>query len=110
MTETVTLPILPLIDDVVLPGMVAPITLDGEAQAAIDAARSAADGKLVLVPRVNGTYNADGSWPRSSRSDGWPTESQQRCCGVFIADGSGLVFRAPVRRYGYRCRWSRTRG
>jgi ATP-dependent Lon protease len=60
MTETVTLPILPLIDDVVLPGMVAPITLDGEAQAAIDAARSAADGKLVLVPRVNGTYNADG--------------------------------------------------
>jgi ATP-dependent Lon protease len=60
MTETVTLPVLPLIDDVVLPGMVAPITLDGEAQAAIDAARSAADGKLVLVPRVNGTYNADG--------------------------------------------------
>jgi ATP-dependent Lon protease len=60
MTETVTLPVLPLLDDVVLPGMVAPITLDGEAQAAIDAARSAADGKLVLVPRVNGTYNADG--------------------------------------------------
>ena len=60
MTETVTLPVLPLIDDVVLPGMVAPINLDGEAQAAIDAARSAADGKLVLVPRVNGTYNADG--------------------------------------------------
>jgi ATP-dependent Lon protease len=40
--------------------MVAPITLDGEAQAAVDAARSAADGQLVLVPRVNGAYSADG--------------------------------------------------
>jgi ATP-dependent Lon protease len=60
MTENMNLPVLPLTDDVVLPGMVAPITLDGEAQAAVDAARSAADGRLVLVPRVNGAYNADG--------------------------------------------------
>src|SRR3954471_6384359 len=60
MTETLNLPVLPLTDDVVLPGMVAPITLDGEAQAAVDAARSAADGQLVLVPRVEGAYNADG--------------------------------------------------
>src|SRR3954447_14457733 len=60
MSETLNLPVLPLADDVVLPGMVAPITLDGEAQAAVDAPRSAADGKVVLVPRVNGAYNADG--------------------------------------------------
>src|SRR4051812_4466994 len=60
MSETKNLPVLPLADEVVLPGMVAPITLDSEAQAAVDAARSAADGKLVLVPRVNGAYNADG--------------------------------------------------
>jgi ATP-dependent Lon protease len=60
MSETMKLPVLPLADDVVLPGMVAPITLDGEAQAAVDAARSAADGELVLAPRVNGAYNADG--------------------------------------------------
>src|SRR3954454_13159299 len=60
MSETLNLPVLPLADDVVLPGMVAPITLDGEAQAAVDAARSAADGKVVLVPRVGGAYNADG--------------------------------------------------
>jgi ATP-dependent Lon protease len=60
MSETMNLPVLPLADDVVLPGMVAPITLDGEAQAVVDAARSAADGKLVLAPRVNGAYNADG--------------------------------------------------
>jgi ATP-dependent Lon protease len=60
MSESLNLPILPLADEVVLPGMVAPITLDSEAQAAVDAARAAADGRLVLVPRVNGAYNADG--------------------------------------------------
>jgi ATP-dependent Lon protease len=60
MTETRELPVLPLTDDVVLPGMVAPIALDAGAQAAVDAARSAADGELVLVPRVNGAYNAEG--------------------------------------------------
>ena len=37
MAETLNLPVLPLPDDVVLPGMVAPVTLDGEAQAAVDA-------------------------------------------------------------------------
>ena len=41
MSESVNLPVLPLADEVVLPGMVAPITLDATAQAAIDAARSA---------------------------------------------------------------------
>jgi ATP-dependent Lon protease len=60
MTETLNLPVLPSADDVVLPGMVAPLALDGEAQAAVDAARSASDGRLVLVPRVNGAYSADG--------------------------------------------------
>src|SRR3954466_12294386 len=60
MTETVNLPVLPLADDVVLPGIVAPITLDGEAQAAVDAGRAAAGGNVVLVPRVSGAYNADG--------------------------------------------------
>src|SRR4051812_31318503 len=60
MAETLNLPILPLADEVVLPGMVAPITLDGEARAAVDAARSAAESRLVVVPRVNGVYGADG--------------------------------------------------
>jgi ATP-dependent Lon protease len=59
-SESVNLPVLPLADEVVLPGMVAPITLDATAQAAIDAARSAADDRLVLVPRVNGDYHAYG--------------------------------------------------
>jgi hypothetical protein len=51
------LPVLPLADEVVLPGMVAPITLDSEAQAAVDAARSAADSRLILVPRIGGLEN-----------------------------------------------------
>jgi hypothetical protein len=60
MPKTLDLPVLPLADEVVLPGMVAPIALDQEAQAAIDAARSAADSQLLLVPRVEGAYGANG--------------------------------------------------
>ena len=60
MAELLDLPVLPLADEVALPGMVAPITLDSEAQAAIDAARSAADSQLVVVPRIDGSYGADG--------------------------------------------------
>jgi ATP-dependent Lon protease len=60
MAETLQLPVLPLTDEVVLPGMVTPVALDAEAQAAVDAAKSAADGKVVLVPRIDGAYGAYG--------------------------------------------------
>ncbi|HEX3828686.1 MAG TPA: endopeptidase La [Sporichthyaceae bacterium] len=60
MSESMELPVLPLADEVVLPGMVAPIKLDAAAQAAVDAARSAADDRLLLVPRVNGAYHGYG--------------------------------------------------
>ena len=60
MAETMNLPVLPLADEVVLPGMVAPIALEGDARSAVDAARSAADSRLVIVPRVSGEYGADG--------------------------------------------------
>jgi ATP-dependent Lon protease len=51
------LPVLPLIDVVVLPGMVVPVTLDDpERQSAVDAAKAGADGRLLLVPRLEGTY------------------------------------------------------
>ena len=60
MSQTYDLPVLPLADEVVLPGMVAPILLDSEAQAAVDAARSAADSRLLLVPRLEGSYSAYG--------------------------------------------------
>jgi ATP-dependent Lon protease len=60
MPNTRDLPVLPLADEVVLPGMVAPIALDNETQAAVDAARSAADSQVLLVPRVDGAYGAYG--------------------------------------------------
>lgn len=69
MPTTLTLPVLPLSDEVVLPGMVVPVDLsDTEARAAVEAAhaavRSSGDGgdggdnkpKVLLVPRVDGTY------------------------------------------------------
>ncbi|NEA43224.1 endopeptidase La [Streptomyces sp. SID11385] len=63
-----TLPVLPLDDEVVLPGMVVPLDLsDGEVRAAVEAAQAAArsggsGGKpeVLLVPRVDGDYAATG--------------------------------------------------
>ncbi|CCH34281.1 endopeptidase La [Actinosynnema sp. NPDC047251] len=62
MGETLALPVLPLDDVVVLPGMVVPIRLTGsdataEARAAVEAA-SAGDGpaRVLLVPRLDGKY------------------------------------------------------
>src|SRR6516164_6433352 len=65
MSETLTLPVLPLDDQVVLPGMVIPLeTSQAEVSAAIDAARmpsrqvpgvrSEAGARVLLVPRLHG--------------------------------------------------------
>jgi ATP-dependent Lon protease len=61
MSETLTLPVLPLDDDVVLPTMVVPLeTDDPEVRASMEAARAAAEGdarpRLLLVPRIGGRY------------------------------------------------------
>jgi ATP-dependent Lon protease len=57
--DTLTLPVLPLSDDVVLPGMVVTLALEtDEARAAADAAAKAGD-TLLLVPR-----HADGRYAR----------------------------------------------
>lgn len=64
-----TLPVLPLDDAVVLPGMVVPLDLtDAEVRAAVEAAQAAqrADGgrnkpRVLLVPRVDGNYAAVGT-------------------------------------------------
>ncbi|MEW2519261.1 endopeptidase La [Actinacidiphila alni] len=63
---TLTLPVLPLSDEVVLPGMVVPVDLsDAEARAAVEAAHAAAGSgagggdnkpRVLLVPRVDGSY------------------------------------------------------
>ncbi|HEX9034750.1 MAG TPA: endopeptidase La [Streptosporangiaceae bacterium] len=61
LSGSLTLPVLPLDDDVVLPTMVVPLdTSDPEARASIAAARAAAEPgaepRLLLVPRISGTY------------------------------------------------------
>ena len=67
LTETLKLPVLPLDDVVVLPGMVVPMRLDdAEVRAAIDAARAAAGNPgaqpgILLVPRLDGKYASVGT-------------------------------------------------
>ncbi|WP_131741933.1 endopeptidase La [Actinomadura roseirufa] len=74
MSETLTLPVLPLDDGAVLPGMVVPLDLSGsgEVRAAIEAARAVAQSKgpgirssakprVLLVPRLNGQYAGVGT-------------------------------------------------
>ncbi|HEX3825442.1 MAG TPA: endopeptidase La [Mycobacteriales bacterium] len=72
MSDNLTLPVLPLDDDVVLPGMVVPLRLgDAEVRAAIDAAQAArepaTDGaesvpaQVLLVPRPAGKYAGVGT-------------------------------------------------
>jgi ATP-dependent Lon protease len=76
MSKTVTLPVLPLDDEVVLPAMVVPLSLsDDEVRGAIDTARTAAGSpglgalpedkddkpRVLIVPRVNGKYAAVGT-------------------------------------------------
>ncbi|HEX6422858.1 MAG TPA: endopeptidase La [Acidimicrobiales bacterium] len=63
--ETVTLPVLPLTNDVVLPGMVVTLALEtDEARSAADAAATAGD-TLLLVPRhPDGRYAAVGTIAR----------------------------------------------
>ncbi|HKY67991.1 MAG TPA: LON peptidase substrate-binding domain-containing protein, partial [Acidimicrobiales bacterium] len=57
--DTMTLPVLPLTNDVVLPGMVVTLALEtDEARAAADAAAKAGN-TLLLVPRL-----ADGRYAR----------------------------------------------
>jgi ATP-dependent Lon protease len=55
------LPVLFVSDLVVLPGMVVPIGLDESSQAAIDAARSSSDGRLLVAPRLEDRYASYGA-------------------------------------------------
>jgi len=60
-----TLPVLPLDDEVVLPGMVVPLDLsDSDVRAAVEAAQAAApEGekpRVLLVPRIGGSYSGTG--------------------------------------------------
>jgi ATP-dependent Lon protease len=56
------LPVLPLDDVVVLPGMVVPVRLaEVEARAAIEAAQAAGQGQVLLAPRLDGKYAKAGT-------------------------------------------------
>ena len=60
-TETLTLPVLPLTAGVVGPGMVVNVVLETpEARTAVKAATSG-DGRLLLVPRLHGSYTRIGT-------------------------------------------------
>ncbi|HVK23090.1 MAG TPA: endopeptidase La [Actinokineospora sp.] len=67
MSEALTLPVLPLDDTVLLPGMVVPIHLTGsdnaaEARAAVEAAQAGTEpARVVLVPRLDGKYASVGT-------------------------------------------------
>jgi ATP-dependent Lon protease len=68
MTEILTLPMLPLDDAVVLPGMVVPLQLtDAETRAAVEAAQLSTDpgsdapARVLLVPRLDGKYATSGT-------------------------------------------------
>jgi ATP-dependent Lon protease len=58
------IPVLPLSDSVVLPGMVVPLAIDDhEVRAAVEAAQLSGDdqAQVVLVPRFDGTYSPIGT-------------------------------------------------
>ncbi|MFE7314497.1 endopeptidase La [Streptomyces sp. NPDC057555] len=80
-STSLTLPVLPLDDEVVLPGMVVPLDLsDAEVRAAVEAAQAAAPSgakpRVLLVPRIDGAYAAIGTLGRIEQvgrlSDGDP--------------------------------------
>jgi ATP-dependent Lon protease len=56
LTETQALPVLPLATGVVLPNTVATLTLESDEAIAAVAAANDGDGRLLLVPRIDGRY------------------------------------------------------
>ncbi|MCW2748420.1 MAG: lon, partial [Nocardioidaceae bacterium] len=56
MSDLQKFPVLALADVVVLPGMVVPIELDEPARAAVDAARTSNDDRLLVAPRLDDRY------------------------------------------------------
>ncbi len=59
--QTTTLPILPLTTGVILPGMVVTLTADTDEAKAAVAAAERGDGRLLLVPFVDGQYARTGT-------------------------------------------------
>src|SRR6476620_11000235 len=83
--SAINLPVLFVSDLVVLPGMVVPIELDEAAQAAIDAARSSSDGRLLVAPRLEDRYASYGVVATVER------------VGRLMGGGPGAVLKAGAR-------------
>ena len=76
MADAKSVPVLFVSDQIVLPEMVVPITLDDTAQAAVDAARSSDSGELLIAPRLDDRYPSYGvlaSIVRSASPSSCPT-------------------------------------
>ena len=111
LTDTQALPVLPLATGVVLPNTVATLTLEtDEARAAVAAANDG-DGRLLLVPRIDGRYARVGTVAVVEESGELPN-------GLAAAIIRGLHRATPRRRRGRhrrpRCgsrptRWPTTR-
>ncbi|MCW2902727.1 MAG: ATP-dependent protease La [Streptosporangiaceae bacterium] len=112
MSETLTLPVLPLDDTVVLPGMVVPVDLsDAEVRAAVDAARATAHGpagaptggsatRTAVKPRVLLVTRVDA---QGMRGDAGPAWASVGTLGVIEQEGRlpsgelGVIIRAVSR-------------
>ena len=86
MSETLSLPVLPLDDTVVLPTMVVPVDISGaEVRASIEAAQlsagpgqSEARPQVLLVPRLDGKYSPFGTLGDVQQIGRCPAASQPR--------------------------------
>ncbi len=115
MSETLTLPVLPLNDEVVLPGMVVPIELsDQDVRGAIEAARNKglgggpASGQTTrhrccwCRGSASAAWRPWARWPWSSSSAGCPAVSRARSFAACPGSGSARGPRGRERRCGSR--------
>src|SRR3954464_9637947 len=73
MNDRISLPLLSVPDLVVLPGMVVPVELDGDARPVIEAAQAGSEDRLLLAPRLSHRYPTHGGLPPPRLSDRYPT-------------------------------------
>ncbi|MBJ7608261.1 MAG: endopeptidase La [Candidatus Dormibacteraeota bacterium] len=78
MTELTSelLPILPLDDVVVLPGMTVTLAIEGDTQKAAVSAAQTGNRLLLLVPRISGTFSGIGTVARLEESGKLPTGAE----------------------------------
>ncbi len=60
MSDVIHLPLLSVPDLVVLPGMVVPVALEGDARPVIEAAQAGSEDRLLLAPRLSDRYPTHG--------------------------------------------------